>query len=52
MLAFSAIRLELPAGRLLFRADTKAQSGFVIMVGFQCALAIVLLLGMRYKKMI
>lgn len=33
LLAFSAIRLELPAGRLLFRAETKALSGFVIMVG-------------------
>ena len=33
LLAFSAIRLELPAGRVLFRADTKALSGFVIMSG-------------------
>jgi CRP-like cAMP-binding protein len=33
LLAFSAIRLELPAGRVLFRADTKALSGFVVMTG-------------------
>lgn len=33
LLAFSAIRLELPAGRVLFPADTKALSGFVIMSG-------------------
>jgi CRP-like cAMP-binding protein len=33
LLAFSAIRLELPAGRVLFRADSKALSGFVVMAG-------------------
>ncbi|MBN8998837.1 MAG: cyclic nucleotide-binding domain-containing protein [Rhizobiales bacterium] len=33
LLAFSAIRLELPAGRVLFRADTKALSGFVVVKG-------------------
>lgn len=33
LLAFSAIRLELPQGRVLFRADTKALSGFIIMAG-------------------
>ncbi|MCX5513876.1 cyclic nucleotide-binding protein [Kaistia algarum] len=33
LLAFSAIRLELPAGRVLFRAESKALSGFVVMTG-------------------
>lgn len=33
LLAFSAIRLDLPAGRALFRADTKALSGFIVMAG-------------------
>lgn len=33
LLAFSGIRLELPVGRVLFRADTKALSGFVVMSG-------------------
>lgn len=33
LLAFSAVRLELPAGQILFRADTKAASAFVIMKG-------------------
>lgn len=33
LLAFSGIRLELPADRVLFRADTKALSGFVVMSG-------------------
>lgn len=33
LLAFSAVRLELPAGQILFRADAKAASAFVIMSG-------------------
>ncbi|MCX5494806.1 cyclic nucleotide-binding domain-containing protein [Kaistia dalseonensis] len=33
LLAFSGIRLELPAGRILFKADSKALSGFIIMSG-------------------
>jgi CRP-like cAMP-binding protein len=33
LIAFSATRLELPAGRVLFRADSKALSGFVVMSG-------------------
>lgn len=33
LIAFSATRLELPAGRVLFRADSKALSGFVVMKG-------------------
>ncbi len=33
LIAFSAIRLELPAGRVLFRKDAPAMSGFVVMAG-------------------
>lgn len=33
LMAFSATRLELPAGRVLFRADSKALSGFVVLSG-------------------
>lgn len=33
LIAFSATRLELPAGRVLFRAESKALSGFVVMKG-------------------
>jgi CRP-like cAMP-binding protein len=33
LIAFSATRLELPDGRILFRADAKALSGFVVMAG-------------------
>ncbi|MCX5581411.1 cyclic nucleotide-binding domain-containing protein [Kaistia terrae] len=33
LIAFSATRLELPAGRVLFRGDSKALSGFVVMSG-------------------
>lgn len=33
LLAFSSIRLELPAGRVLFRKDAAANSGFVVMAG-------------------
>ncbi|MBZ9938004.1 cyclic nucleotide-binding domain-containing protein [Mesorhizobium sp. BR1-1-16] len=33
LLAFSAIRLELPEGRVLFRKDAAAMSGFVVMHG-------------------
>lgn len=33
LLAFSSIRLELPAGRVLFRKDAPATSGFVVMSG-------------------
>lgn len=33
LIAFSATRLELPAGRVLFRADSKALSGFIVMTG-------------------
>lgn len=33
LIAFSATRLELPAGRVLFRDDSKALSGFVVMSG-------------------
>lgn len=33
LLAFSAVRLQLPAGQVLFRAGAKASSAFVIMSG-------------------
>lgn len=33
LLAFSSIRLDLPAGRVLFRKDAPAASGFVVMSG-------------------
>ena len=33
LIAFSAIRVELPAGRVLFRKDAPAMSGFVVMAG-------------------
>lgn len=33
LIAFSATRLELSDGRVLFRADSKALSGFVVMAG-------------------
>ncbi|WP_035832303.1 cyclic nucleotide-binding domain-containing protein [Kaistia adipata] len=33
LIAFSATRLELADGRVLFRADAKALSGFVVMAG-------------------
>ncbi len=33
LIAFSAIRLDLPAGRVLFRKDAPAMSGFVVKSG-------------------
>ncbi len=33
LIAFSAIRIDLPAGRVLFRKDAPAMSGFVIKAG-------------------
>lgn len=33
LLAFSTVRLELPAGRVLFEAGDPAQSGYVVMSG-------------------